>query len=218
MSLILLIQAEEDAQKVLKKQNTYFGKAEWFFDDCTIFFFKLFIKWRDETLTRIEQQYSLACLTLHKCVLIEKQQKSKKAKQSRRLQSNRQRREQTGNGVSEHVARRQRLKRQGGCLLLVTTKSAKGTKEEFFFKYILVKTGEQLHTHTHTHTNTHAHTHTQTHTHTKHIHKTHTKHTQNTYTLIFSFTKSDLHNVRACTIIEDAKWRNEIIFRRIKWI
>jgi len=28
MSLILLIQAEEDAQKVLKKQNTYFGKAE----------------------------------------------------------------------------------------------------------------------------------------------------------------------------------------------
>lgn len=132
----------------------------------------------------------MACLTLHKCVLIEKQQKSKKAKQSRRLQSNRQRREQTGNGVSEHVARRQRLKRQGGCLLLVTTKSAKGTKEEFFFKYILVKTGEQLHTHSHPH-----------------------KHTRS---LIFSFTQSDLHNVRACTIIEDAKWRNEISFRRIK--
>ena len=80
MSLILLIQAEEDAQKVLKKQNTYFGKAEWFFDDCTIFFFKLFIKWRDETSTRIEQQYSLACLTLHKCVLIEKTTKKQKSK------------------------------------------------------------------------------------------------------------------------------------------
>ena len=43
-------------------------------------FFKLFIKWRDETSTRIEQQYSLACLTLHKCVLIEKTTKKQKSK------------------------------------------------------------------------------------------------------------------------------------------